>query len=160
MPLKTGIFFPKQLISSYFPKQFTVGLSLRKKRGWPRYALATFPELVRHVSALCLLGPSLRTLSTAMCPPCVRHVSTLCPPCVRLVSGLAAPPNLVRRVSAMYPPCAHLVSALGPPCVRFGAPPNLVCHVALCVHHVSAPCLLFALSSFALCRSLSAFCGP
>ena len=60
----------------YFPKQVPVRFSLRKK-GWPRYALAASPELVRPVSAMCS-------------------------PCVRLVS-----PNFVRHVLAMGPPCVH-----------------------------------------------------
>ena len=52
-----------------FPKQFTVGFSLRRKKVWQRYALAASPELVRH------------------CPPCVRHS----PPCVRRLSALCPP---------------------------------------------------------------------
>ena len=69
---------------SSFPKQFTVGFSLRKK-SWPRYALAASPELVRLVSA--------------MGPPCVRPcvhfgcASKPCLPCVRLAF---CPPPCVR----------------------------------------------------------------
>ena len=71
------------LFGSCFPKQFTVGFSLRKK-SWPRYALAASPEppnLVRLVSALIPLWPRLHALS-AMCPPCVR----VCPLCRQLWS--------------------------------------------------------------------------
>ena len=144
-------FFVAQTVyCGFFPKQFTVGFSLRRK-GWPRYALAASPELVRLVSATCppcVVGfgrtsPLVRLVS-ALCPPCVvgcgRGLSP-CPPLVRLVLlALAAPPVLVRFVSAACPPCVvgfgrasspcpplvcHL-SALCPPC----APPVLVCHLS------------------------------
>ena len=82
-----------------FPKQFTVGFSLRKK-GWPRYALAVSPELVRLVSAMfpprALCSPWVRSVGASKpcppsCPPydrfepCVR----MCPPCVCPVSALS-----------------------------------------------------------------------
>ena len=64
-----GIFF--------FPKQFTVGFSLRKKKAG-RVSRAC-PPLVRLVSAAC---PPLVRLVSATCPPLVRHLSAACPPCV------------------------------------------------------------------------------
>ena len=109
----------------FFPKQFTAGFSLRKK-GWPRYALATFPALVRHASALR-------------------------PPCVQLVSALCAPPNQVR----LCPPCIRLrplwprlqtlclpCCPLSPPCVRS-------------LSSLSSFCPLVVLALSALCRPLS-----
>ena len=72
---------------TFFPKQFTVGFSLRKKAGrdmpWPR---------PRSVSA--------------MCPPSSAF-------CARRVSTLAAPPNLV-RLPCVCVLCAYVrhVSAL------------------------------------------------
>ena len=95
--------------------------------------------------------------------PRSQSLSAMCPPCVTFVSALAAPPNLVRHMSALCqlcvrfggaskpcPPCVRLLPALCPPCVHFGrASKPRVCHIALCVRHVSA-CLL-------LIRSLSAF---
>ena len=99
----------------FFPKQFTVGFSLRKKR----------------LAAICSGRVS------GDCPPCVRLVSAL----DRFVSAVAAPPSLVRLASALCLP------ALCPPCVGFGrASKRCVSHVALCVRHLSAPCLFFALS--------------
>ena len=117
------------MLCFFFPKQFAVGFSLRKK-GWPQYALAASPELVRHVSfgPPCVVGFGCAFNS---CSVCVRHVSATCspnsllwgslsqqkkldmrwprpqglsvmwPPCVRLESALATPPNLVRNLSAM-----------------------------------------------------------
>ena len=111
----------------WFPKQFAVGFSLRKK-GWPRYALAAPPEFVRHVSASC--PPSVRFgRASEPCPP---YISGACPPRVRpvhLESAMAAPPNFVRqcppwvrlgRASKPYPPCVRLLSALRPPWARDG----------------------------------------
>ena len=117
-----------QVIKVFFcPKQFTVGFSLRKKGLGPRsWSLS---------SALCPLWPRFQTLSR-MCPPFVRcgRASKPCPPCVCFgfhVSGVRL--------------------ALYPPCVGFGrASKRCVSHVALCVRHVSTPCLFFVLSLFAL----------
>ena len=61
----------------FCPKKFTVGYSLRKK-GWPRYASATSPELVCHMSAL------------AAPPNLVLHVF-----------AFASPSNLVHHTSAL-----------------------------------------------------------
>ena len=97
------------------------------------------------------------------CPPCA------CPPSVRF--GRATPPNLVRHVCVLcvlwLPPqtCRHVSGAhlaLYPSCVRFGrASKRRVSHVALCVRHVSAPCVFFVLSLSARCslfiRPLSFF---
>ena len=109
--------------------------SLLGKKGWPRYALATFLELVRHVSAICVrCGPA----------------SKPCPACVRLMSALASPPNLGRHASVR--PCARL--ALYLPCVGFGrASKRCVSHVALCVR----PCLFFVLSLSARCSLFICF---
>ena len=72
------------------------------------------------------------------------------------MSALASPPNLGRYVSVR--PCARLT--LYPPCVSFGRGSNCC---ALCVRHVSAPCLFFVLSLSARCslfiRSLSVLAG-
>ena len=100
---------------------------------WPRLL-----ELVRHVSAKC--------------PPCVCFgcASKPCPPSARLVSALClsalSPLWLPLQTSAAM--CrSGLVSAS--PCIRlvsagFGrASKRCVSHVALCVCHVSAPCLFF-----------------
>ena len=133
-------------------------------------ALATSPELVRHLSALCCwLWPRFQSLS-ATCPPCIAgcgHASSSCPPLVRLVSALvrrvllalAAPPVLVRHLSALCCwlwPRLQSLSATCPPCVRhlsaflaLAAPPcpPLVRHVSAtcppCVvgfGHASSPC--------------------
>ena len=69
--------------------------SLLEKKGWPRYALAASPELVRHVSAivrlvsaLIPLWPRLQTLS-ALCPPLVSaSCVSMCPPCVCSLSAM------------------------------------------------------------------------
>ena len=128
----------------FFPKQFTAGFSLRKKKGWPRYALAGFLELVRHVSAFS--PPSLVHLVSALRR--LQTLSAMCPPYVRF----GFPPKPL-------PPC--LGQALCPP-VGFGhASKCCVSHVALCVRHVSTPCLFFVLPLSARCslfiRSLSVF---
>ena len=92
-----------------------MGFSLRKK-GWPRYALAASPELVRHVSAVC-------------------------PPCVRLESVLAVPPNLVRLcrplVSAFYvsTTCLLCVSPGLPYVLDSGLCPLVACCAAGPWHH-------------------------
>ena len=105
---------------AFFPKQSTVGFSLRKK-GWPRYALAASPELVlgrasrpcralvRGVSATCppyvRLWPRIQALSRT-CPSCVRRLSALC-----CWLALAAPSVLVRHLSARcLPMSAFIVS--------------------------------------------------
>ena len=105
-------------------------------------ALAAPPNLVRHVSSKC--------------PPCVcfGRASKRCPPCVPLMSALASPQNLGLR------PCVRL--ALYPPCVGFGRVSKCcISHVALCVCHVSAPCLFFVFWLSARCslfiRSLLVF---
>ena len=72
------------LVCALFPKQLTVGLSLRKKKVgrdmlWPRF---------RSLSAICPLWPRLHTWS-AMCPPCVRLAPAMCLLC--LLSPLAPP---------------------------------------------------------------------
>ena len=103
----------------FFPKQFTVGFSLKRK-GWPRYALTAPPELVpscvRHVSASCpfvrlvcpvsamgLRWPRLQTLF-AMGPPCIRscvHFGRTSKPCLPRVRLAFCPPPCVRyHVSA------------------------------------------------------------
>ena len=71
-----------------------------KKKGWPRYALAAFRLLVRHVSAI------------------VRHVS-----------ALAAPPNLVRLLclSHVCPPCVRSLSAM---CLLFASSGPTLCVLA------------------------------
>ena len=72
-------------------------------------------------------------------------LSAICPPFVPLVFALAVPPNLGRHVSGVR-------LALYPPRVGFGgASKRCVSHVALCVRHVSAPCLFFVLSLSARC---------
>ena len=112
----------------YFPKPFTVGFSLRKKR------LAAIcsgrvpgacPPRVRPVSALSTLSPlwpRLQTLS-AMCPPCLG----LRPPCVRPF-GCASKPCL---------PCVRL--AFCPSCVCLSLAPGLCPLLACCAagpwHH-------------------------
>ena len=100
-----------------FPKQFTVGFSLRKKR----------------LAAVC----SGRV--PGACPPCVRHVSASCLPCVHLQSAMVASPNFVCHVSTMRPPCVR-------PCVHFGRaskpclPSVRLAFCPPCVGHVSAMC--------------------
>ena len=97
---------------------------LSGKKGWPRYALAAFLELVRHVSTIGRAPPPGRALTP--CPPWVRFgragASKPCPPCLRLMSALASPPNLGRHVSAvrlaLYPPCVRSLSFLCPLIVR------------------------------------------
>ena len=83
--------------------------SLLGKNGWPLYALAASPELVRHVSAMC---PGRSRSQSAMCPPCARIVSGLYPlwSCLQTLSATSLP----------CPPCVRLVSVLCPSCVRFG----------------------------------------
>ena len=79
---------------SFFPKQFTVGFSLRRKRAgrdmlWPLPGAC--PPCARH------------------CPPCVRRKAGTCPLWLRLQTfALCLPPNLVRLfflscVSSMRP---------------------------------------------------------
>ena len=157
------------------PKQFTVGFSVRRKKSWPRYALAAS----RSLSAMC---PPCVCLDSALAasPHFVRHVSALCPPCVRLVSALcphlsalgraskACPPCVslnplwprLQTLPAICPPCDCLVSAMCTPCARhvsaLGAPPNLClvsasksCMPLVCLPRVcQTPCV----------RSLSAMC--
>ena len=99
--------------------------------------------------------PRSRSLS-AICPPCVRcgRVSKPCPPGVAMCSdnvrlAPALCPTCIRLVCASKrnPPCARLVSI----CVRSGrASKPCVCHVALCVRHVSCLCPLIVRSLFAL----------
>ena len=128
--------------------------------GWPRYALAAFLELVRHVSALCPLWPPLQTLI-------VRHVSAMWLTCVRLrqpsVSVRLSAPCLpwVRdgRVSRLCPPVHHHGSALCPALCPGMCPP--------CVNHVptfhSYVRLAFALSPLRspnFVRQVSALCPP
>ena len=156
--------FRAGIIFDFSPNSLLWG-SLLEKKGWPRYALATSPELVRPVSAT--RPPRVRLVS-ALRPPCVCLVSALCPPCVRLVSALC-PHCIVSALTALWPtlsamcppcpPCDRLVSATCPPSVRLcdrhvstlAAPPNLVRPVcASCVWrlsvcvcaHVSAMCPL------------------
>ena len=154
-------------IVSFSPNSLLWG-SLLGKKGWPRYALAAFLELVRHVSALCPLSPRLQS-----CLTCVRHLSVVsavagspcvhlvsascplgrapkpCPSCVRLMSGLASPPNLGLVPAS---PGIGLVSALA-------APPSVVSPM---LPSVSAMCPLLVFSLFSRCplvvRSLSALC--
>ena len=141
----------------FFPKQFTVGFSLRKKR---LVAICSgrvsgaCPPCVRHLSALCCwLWPRLQSLS-ATCPPCVhllllalaappvlvRHLSTRCPPCVRPVFlALAASSILVRLASAL---CCCFLSALYPPCV-------------LVLGRSASPCWPLVMSAFIVSGSCS-----
>ena len=85
---------------SFFPKQFTVGFSLRKKRLAvcplcpPRIRLASPPNLVRHMHV---------SYVTALCPPRVRRASTF-----QTLSALCAPLVFALRVSTMRPPCVPL----------------------------------------------------
>ena len=109
-----------------------------------RLLFAAPPPCVHLAFASCPLWPCLLTLS-AMCPacvalcllwPCLQTLSAMCP----FVPALAAP----RHVSGT-PPCVRL--ALYTPCVGFGrASKRCVSYVALCVRHLSAPCLFFVLS--------------
>ena len=146
----------------------------------PCARLVSPPNLVRHVSALCMSAltapPNLARHVPAWLRHLVRHVSAcgrlspcLCrlwPSCVcHAVSALYLfawcppfPGSCVRCVSAVCV-CVCQVSALCelcPVCVLSGS-----AIFALCVRHVSAPCLLFVLSLSACCslciRSLSTF---
>ena len=149
----------------FFPKQFTVGFSLRKKR------LAAICS--GRVSGACL--PCVRLVS-ATCPPCVvgfGRVSGACPPCVvgfGRVSGacppcvvgfgrlallaVAAPPVLVRHLFALCPPLVRLVL------LALAAPPALVRHLsALCPPLVRLVLLALAAPPV-LVRHLSALCPP
>ena len=77
-----------------FPKQFTVGLSLRNKEAGRDMLIPACPPCARHVSAIC--------------PPyvCLGRASKPCPPCVCF--GLAFKP---------CPPCATMC----PPCLSLSA---------------------------------------
>ena len=127
----------------FFPKQFTVGFSLRKLAGrvmlWPRpWSLSAMrPPCIPLASPFCPLWPRLQTLS-AVCPPCVSpsvcHVPAFCLPCVPLVSALSP----LGRASKPRPPCVRLVSvllclkslsAMCPPCVCLAFCPPCVLHV-------------------------------
>ena len=159
--------------SYFFPKQFTVGFSLRRQKAgrdmlWPRpgacppcvrlcpplvrlvlLALAAPPVLVRHLSALCW-WPNL-----AVPPVLVRHLSALCPPCVVGFGRASRPcPPLVRLVSATCLPCVVGFGHASSPCL-----PS--------VRHLSATCpcpplvrlVLLALAAPpVLVRHLSALC--
>ena len=150
--------------------------SLLGKKGWPRYALATSPELVHHVSAMCpaLCPPLVRLVLLALAAPpvLVRHLSALCPPCV---VGFGAPPLLVRPLSARCPPCVRLVllafgraSSPCPPLVR------LVSTLCCWLWRASTPCPPLVRQVSSLCpacvvgfgappllvRPLSARCPP
>ena len=148
-----------------------------------RHLSALCPPCVLLVSALCPpcvalcpLWPRLQTLS-GMSPPCVQlaspcvcfgRASKPCPACVRLVSAWPAPRSLVRLASALclsalcslrlpVRPCVRL--ALYPACVGFGrASKRCVCHVALCVRHLSAPVFFLSSRCPLVFRSLSALC--
>ena len=134
---------------------------------WLGRASKPCPPCVRFVSAFGPAPPPGR--APTPCPPCVcppwvhfgrASASKPCPPCPRHTFDLASPPNLGRHVSGVR-------LALYPPCVGFGhASKRCLSHVALCVRHVSAPCLFFVLSLSARCslfiRSWSVFgrvCG-
>ena len=85
--------------NTFFPKQFTVGFFLRKKR----------------LAAIC----SGRV--PGACPPCVLHVSAFGPPCVVGFGRASSPcPPLVRLVSALFCwlwPRLQFLSAACPPLV-------------------------------------------
>ena len=123
--IRTVLFFWAML---HFPKQFTVGFSLRKKTGrdmlWPhpRSLSASCPP-----SALCPPGVRFGHTSKPF-PPRVRHVSSSCLACVRLESALAAFLNFVRLVSALCPACVHFGCASKPclPCVHLAFCPPCV----------------------------------
>ena len=110
-----------------------MGFSFRKKN-WPRYTLATSPELVRHVSGL--YPPLVRLVLLALAaspelvrivllalnasPELVRHVSATCPPWV-VGYGPASCPCPPLHLSALYCwlwPRLQPLSALCPPLVR------------------------------------------
>ena len=100
----------------FFPKQFTVGFSLIRKKGWPRYALAASLGLSAMCPPCACFGraskpcPPRVCLASAMCP-CV-CLCVPCPPCALcFVFALAAPPALVRHVSGVRLPCVRLAHA-------------------------------------------------
>ena len=49
-----------------FPQTVYCKVLSYKKKGWPRYALAPSPELVRQVSAIVRLAPRLHTVSACV----------------------------------------------------------------------------------------------
>ena len=121
--------------------------SLLEQKGWPRYALAAFLELVRHVSTLC---PPRRHVSFALAVP--PNFVRFPPRLVRLVfirlgSALAAPPSVVSpilpSVSAM---CPLLVSSLSS-------------HCPLVVRSLSALCRFLAGSMVWLWLGLCQLCA-
>ena len=124
-------------------------------------ALAAPPNLVWHVSAVCL--PCVRG-----CPACARHVFTLCPPrkpcppCVCKPCPPSPPCVCFGLPSKPWPPCVGQASC--PPCLVSALCrlwPRLkrcVSHVALCVRHVSAPCYSLSSRCPLVVRSLSTLC--
>ena len=134
----------------FFPKQFTVGFYLRKKRLaasgrdmlWPRPR--SLSALRPPLFALCLPWFPFGSDFT-LCPPCVRLVSAVCPPCVRLVC----------EWSLLWP-CLQTLSALCPPLV-FAVCVSTIC--PLFVRHVPALCQLRSTNQVTMCSLLLACCG-
>ena len=80
------------LVRRLFPKQFTVGFSLRRKKvgrhmRWPRPrslpVMWTPPNLVRDLSAM---WPPANVNVSALSRLRLQTLSTMCPPCARLLS--------------------------------------------------------------------------